>query len=120
MAEQRKSSLIRLSMSDLNAAIARGVKDLESKVPSAAKTKAKMFSASTEKSKQAHKQRRADALQTLADYKRSMQFARSALRKLPKNATQKEYLDAGLPLINKSLLSSYKMSDTNFFQKGAK
>ena len=120
MAENRKSSLIRLTMSDLNAAIDRGVKDMESKIPSAFATKAKMFSASTEKTRQDHKQSRKNALKNLDDYKKSMQFARSALRNLPKNATQKEYLDAGLPLVNKSLLKSYKMSDINFFQKGSK
>jgi hypothetical protein len=114
--EKSKSRLTRLTMKDLNAAISRGVELRQNQVPSALKTKTKMFTASSEKTRQDVKQRREQALKELADYKQSMQFARRALRNLGKNSSVEDYLNAGLPLVAKDKLDSHVMSDVNFFQ----
>jgi hypothetical protein len=109
-----KSSLTRLSTAQLNAAISRGIELKKEKVPSNLATKGKMLTAGTEKERQQAKERRQKALQELQEYKTSMQLARRALRNLPKNATQEDYLNAGLPLVNKNSIDSFVMSDTNF------
>ena len=115
MADKKsKGGLTRLTMKDLNAAISRGVKLRESQIPSALETGTKMFTASSEKTRQDVKKRREKALKELAEYKQSMQFARRALRNLDKNSSQQDYLDAGLPLVSKDKLNSYTMSDVNF------
>ena len=115
MAEKgAKSNLTRLTMKDLNAAISRGIDLREKQIPSALETGTKMFTASSEKTRQDVKKRREKALKELAEYKQSMQFARRALRNLDKNSSQQDYLDSGLPLVSKDKLDSYIMSDVNF------
>lgn len=110
------SDLKKLTVSQFNAAVNRGVKQREEKIPSnlraiARKIVAGMSAPTGSKSQSSliaqvdkDKQTR---IKDLADYQSRMDKMRKSLLNLGKDASRKEYLDAGLPLVNKDAIKEY-------------
>lgn len=110
------SDLKKLTVSEFNAAVNRGIKQREEKIPSnlraiARKIVAGMSAPTGSKSQSSliaqvdkDKQR---SIKDLADYQRRMDNMRKSLLKIGKDASLDEYRNAGLPLVNKDAISKY-------------
>lgn len=110
------SNLRKLTVSQFNAAVNRGVKQREEKIPSnlraiARKIVAGMSAPTGSKSQSSliaqvdkDKQRR---IKDLADYQSRMDKMRRSLLKIGKDASLDEYRNAGLPLVNKDAIKEY-------------
>ncbi len=107
-----ESKLKMLTMADLNSSISRGVKQLEDQISSPVAHRLSLIASSNDKTREEKKSRRKEQLKELAEYKVSMNMARKALRNLSKDATRKDYLNVGLPLVRNP--KSFIMRDINF------
>jgi len=110
------SDLTKLTVAQFNAAVNRGVKQREGKIPSnllaiARKIVAGMSAPTGSQSQstlisQVDEDKRAK-IEDLADYQSRMNKMHKSLLRIGKDASRKEYLDAGLPLVNKDAISKY-------------
>jgi hypothetical protein len=108
------SDLRPLTVAEFNAAVDRGIKQREEKIPSNFRQIARKVIAGMRQPAPSNSRdiRKVDAdkqeqMQELKEYKQRMQTKRRALVKLGKNPTREAYLDAGLPLINKDKIKDY-------------
>lgn len=108
------SDLRKLTLSQFNAAVARGVKQRESQIPSNLRTLARKFIAGASQPSPSNSAaiRQVDAdkkkkMQELVAYQKRMDKKRQSLISLGNNPSREAYLDAGLPLINKDAVKDF-------------
>jgi len=111
-----ESNLRMLTLSQFNAAVNRGIESRQEKIPSKLRIIARKFiagaSAPTGSKQQSDLIANVDEskkkqIKELASYQKRMDKKRQSLLSLGKNATQMQYLDAGLPLVNKDAIENY-------------